>query len=646
MPSTYYLSHPDAEHSSDSSIYNVSSCQYLAYADGDEEEGGSRNQIPNSAPNSGNGANGIFHFPGIDCKLGKRIHALRQHFLVLFTPLLLSPLLFSNAPEYKCAFCVALMAMYWAAEVMPLAVTAMLPAVLFPITGILSAKEVTREFLNDTTFLFIGGLIVATAVERCGLHERVALGVLTLVGSEPRRIMLGFMSITALLSMFISNTATTAMMLPIGQSVILLLSRHASQKCCERDSSATELLGSRMESVQTATLKKQMLFPTQKAHPNAPLTQMAKGLILSIAFAANIGGIATLTGTPPNLVLVGILSTLFPDVETGVTYLSWIALTLPFMVCSLLVCWLLLCLIFLRNTPSADPNVRIMMRKRNQELPSMSFAEKSVAFCFLLLLFLWIARDPGFMPGIGDLFPRDCYTDSTSAMFVAVLLFLVPAENPFWPHETAKLAETKADNAKAAAQSNVERSVPTTTESTQKRLMDWPTMQKQFPWSVVLLLGGGFALAAGVKESGLSTLIAQTLSQLEQQPVWVIQLVCIFIIMFVTNICSNTVTASIFIPIVSSMAQRSGIHPLALMLPTTLACSLAFLLPVGTPPNAIAFSSGLLRVSDLILSGLTISVVTAIIMVGYLAVFAPLILPIEHFPEWASLSNETLFKRS
>uniref|UniRef100_A0A914I5Q4 Uncharacterized protein n=1 Tax=Globodera rostochiensis TaxID=31243 RepID=A0A914I5Q4_GLORO len=621
--------HPICPSSSDT-IFKVSSRQPLT-SSLDEDESAAADQPPAALLNK-HGRSDML------TRSGKRWHrtllALWEHrrtALIWLTPVLLAPLLHNGEQEYKCAFCAILMAVYWTCEVMPIGITALLPTVLFPVMGILTARDVSHEFLNDTNFLFIGGLVVASAVEKCGLHERVALRVLSLIGSEPRRVMLGFMLITAILSMFISNTATCAMMLPIGQSVILQFVSNSSDKngngCTRNGLIESDALTPEEAEAGTNNSASNGLMLKRLCSRDDVTSRMAKGLILSIAFGANIGGVGTPTGTASNLVLVGMLSTLFPDADTGVNYMSWMALTVPLMCCCLVACWAVLSLMFLRNvTLSADHHhVAEMMRMRAQALPSMSFAQKSVAGCFMLLLLLWIGRDPGFMPGLGALFPRDFYTDSTSVMAIAILLFLLPAENPL---------RTTGDNANNNNGTNSgKRSGGNGT--TGKRLMDWPTMQKQFPWGVVLLLGGGFALAAGVKESGLSKLMANALGELDGQPGWVLQLICIVVIMLVTNICSNAVTASIFIPIVASMAQRAQLHPLALMLPTTLACSFAFVLPVGTPPNALAIGSGLLRVSDLMLSGLAVSAVSATLTIAYLATVAPLILPIDRFPEWA-----------
>ncbi|KAI6187649.1 hypothetical protein M3Y98_00267300 [Aphelenchoides besseyi] len=489
---------------------------------------------------------------------------------------------------------------YWMTEALPLAITALLPTVLFPITGVLPAKTVAREYLNDTNFLFIGGLIVAVAVEKCNLHERLALSVLQMVGSQPKWILLGFMLATAVLSMFISNTATTAMMVPIVQSV------------------TDQLL--RSYKLHGKTENSDLLTHTK---PTPRETLMAKGLLIGICFAANIGGTGTITGTPPNLVFYqrnsSLLSGFFSDAETGVHYLSWMAYAFPMMICCLFACWAILVVIFLRDAPPADDGVTKMMKQRYESLPRMSFAEKSVGISFLILLVMWITRQPEVVPGFGDFFARDQITDATSAMFISLLLFALPEELPslnslFGPETNEK-------------------------KTGSNRLMDWPTMQKKFPWSVILLLGGGFALASGVKESGLSLLIGQMLASLNGLPVWTLQLVCIGVTMLTTNVCSNTVAASIFLPIVANLAQETGVNPLALMLPTTIAASFAFILPIGTPPNAIVFASGTLKVSDMIISGFLVSAVTALITVIYMNSGALLVFSLNELPDWAALNG-------
>ncbi|WKY06055.1 hypothetical protein Q1695_006336 [Nippostrongylus brasiliensis] len=508
--------------------------------------------------------------------------------ILLAAPLVFSPLALSSEKEWRCAFCVCVMAIYWMTEVLPLAVTAMLPVILFPFTGVMSSKEVAEQFINDTNFLFIGGLIMAAAVEKCDLHERIALSVLRMVGGEPKWIMLGFMTVTALLSMFISNTATTAMMVPIGQSVV----------------------GQLVTSYNS--------HPENGIRDKMGCKRMSTGLMLCICIAANIGGTGTITGTPSNLVMVGSLPQLFPDSGSAMNYITWLLFAFPLMCICLIAAWFTLTVFFLRNAPGKDDHITELMHKRYDELPRTSYAEKSVMACFCVLLGLWIFRDPGFLKGFGSLFPKDCYTDATSAMIVAVLLFALPSEKP-----DLFTYKTKEELKKSS------------------RLMDWPAMQKNFPWSVVLLLGGGFALASGVKVSGLSDMIGTSLSTLNHLPLWVLQGVTMAIAMAVTNICSNTVTATIFVNIVAELAPAMSRHPFTLMLPTTLACSFAFVLPVGTPPNAIVFGSGMVKVSDMVMVGIAISMECLLLTVLYMSTAAHIFLPLSEFPSWAQLHNSS-----
>ncbi|CAB3399328.1 unnamed protein product [Caenorhabditis bovis] len=513
--------------------------------------------------------------------LGPLLIAYQQSAVIWGAFLIFSPLLLINDDsvlQARCLFVVALMGCYWVFEALPLAITAFIPLILFPMFGIMRSDEVARLYLPDTCFLFMGGLMVALAVEKCDLHGRIALFVLKTVGSEPARVMAGFMGVTGFLSMWISNTATTALMVPIVQSVIAeLVSNH-------RDLSTS-------------------MSPREQ--------RMAKGLMLSVCFAANIGGSATITGTASNLVFVGQLDELFPGADTGVNFLSWLVFAFPMAALCLLYCWFVLYILFLRGSPKGSIIVTRKLQQKYNELDAISFAEASVMGCFILLLLLWILREPQVVPGFGELFKPDTVSDATSAMLVVVLLFILPERAP----------PMRDNKGRYQASSG---------------LLDWATVQDRFPWSVLFLLGGGFALAAGVKESGLSHDIGALMKNLDVFNHNIIMLICIIIAVTLTNICSNTVIASIFIPIVAELAKSLELNPLNFMLPVTLSASFAFLLPVATPPNAIAFSSGYLKVSDMFVSGLILTFGCVFIAMANMLFWAGFVYNLHLFPQWAA----------
>ncbi|KAJ1363137.1 Sodium-dependent high-affinity dicarboxylate transporter 3 [Parelaphostrongylus tenuis] len=275
------------------------------------------------------------------------------------------------------------------------------------------------------------------------------------------------------------------------------------------------------------------------------------------------------------------------------------------------------CLLPPKHTGNKE-HIAELMRKRYEDLPKISYAQKSVACCFTALLSLWIFRNPGFIKGFGALLPKGSYNDTTSAMIIAVLLFALPSKKPdLFTHKTE-------ENRKE-----------------QSHLMDWPTMQKRFPWNVVLLLGGGFALAAGVKKSGLSVMVGSTLSAIHDLPLWIIQVLTMAVVIAITNICSNAVTATIFVPIVATMATKMERHPFTLVIPTTLACSFSFILPVATPSNAIAFGTGMVKVFDMACSGIIISLVCLVVTLVFMNTAALISLPLSEFPAWAQLSNSS-----
>lgn len=449
-----------------------------------------------------------------------------------------------------------LMAIWWITEAIPIPATALLPVALFPLLGVMPGKAVAGTYFNHIIFLFIGGFIMALAMQRWNLHRRIALRTILIIGSSPKRILLGFMVATAFLSMWISNTATTMMMVPIAMAIILKL---------------------------------------KESSPGPVTSRFSVGLLIGIAYSASIGGFATLIGTPPNLAFSKIFATSFPKAP-DITFASWIPFGLPLSIVFLAICWLLLTYMFLPRGKTLDTDQTIF-REEYRQLGRMGFEERIVLILFSLLALLWLFRteiDVGAfaIPGWSRLLPNASYIDDgTVAMAVSMLLFLIPSRS--------KKGEM---------------------------IMDWRTATK-LHWGIVILFGGGFALAAGFQQSGLSMWLAGHLQALGGIPKLFMVGAVSTLLTFLTELTSNTATTQIVLPLLGSLAVAIKTNPLLLMLPATLSASCAFMLPVATPPNAIVFGTGEVRMADMIKSGIIMNLigvvlVTATVYLIGLAVFS------------------------
>lgn len=471
-------------------------------------------------------------------------------------------------PKVTYTFCVALlMATWWITEVVPLAVTSLLPVALFPLFGILDGKVTSSAYFNDVIFLFMGGFMVALAMERWDLHRRIALHILCITGVSPARILLGFMVASFFLSMWISNTATVMMMLPIAMSII-------------------SRLDASMDSRGAATY--------------------STGLLLGIAYSASTGGLATLVGTPPNLSFARIFHIYFPDAPE-ISFSSWLLFALPVSLIIFAVIWVYLYWSFRPRKGEWVKVERNTFRHQLEEMGRTSFEERSVFIVFVMLALLWLLRvDLEFgwftIPGWANIFPESKFiNDGTSAILMAILLFLIPSK-----------------------------------EERGKTLLDWATAAR-LPWQILLLFGGGFALATGFKESGLSMWFGGHLAGMVTfHPIWVILMVSLTIT-FLTELTSNTATTEMILPILAGMAISSGIHPLLLMIPATLSASMAFMLPVATPPNAIIFGTGRISVARMARTGLFLNLVGAIIITLMMYFWGEVIFGINSggLPGWA-----------
>lgn len=460
------------------------------------------------------------------------------------------------------------MAIWWITEAVPLAVTALLPIVLFPVLGIMSGKAVAPIYFNHIIFLFIGGFLVALTMQRWNLHRRIALRILLWFGVRPQSILLGFMVTTAFLSMWISNTATTMMMVPIALAIIMKLE---------------DLIGRKK------------------------VRKYSIGIFLGVAYSASIGGIATLVGTPPNLSFARILNILFPSAPE-ISFASWFIFAFPISFIFLLFLWGFLSLLFCPRKENFNIDIGIF-KNQYEELGSMSFEEKVVFVDFIALAFLWLTRadiqiGSFVIPGWSRLFPYPTFlNDGTVAIAMALLLFIVPSR-----------------------------------QKQRERILSWETA-KDIPWHIVLLFGGGFALASGFRESGLAEWMGQHFTGIGSlHPVLIIALVCLFVT-FLTELTSNTATTEMLLPILGAVAIAIHINPLFLMIPATLSCSCAFMLPVATPPNAIVFGTDRLRIADMAKVGIWLNLLGVVIITAAIFIIGRVVFDIDlsQLPAWAEL---------
>uniref|UniRef100_A0AAQ6A6C7 Solute carrier family 13 member 5b n=2 Tax=Amphiprion TaxID=80969 RepID=A0AAQ6A6C7_AMPOC len=553
----------------------------------------------------------------------KYLRSVKNQLVLFSTPLLLLPLpLVIGTREAECGYVIILMAVYWCTEVLPLAVTALLPALLFPLFGIMQSKDVCMQYLKDTNLLFVGGLMVAVAVEHWNLHKRIALRVLLLVGVRPALLMLGFMGVTAFLSMWISNTATTAMMVPIVQAVLEQLNN--------TDAEIPQILKKNVYSIINATVE------AAKHKEAAEKLKMCKGMILCVCYSASIGGTATLTGTGPNLVLNGQMNQLFPENGDVINFASWFGFAFPNMIIMLTLAWLWLQFVFMgfnfKKTwgcgsvqTEKDIAAYNVIREQYRLLGPMSFGEINVLGIFILLVVGWFTRDPGFIDGWATVLfnsEAEYVTDATVAIFVAILLFVLPSKPPRFCSR-----RTRADIA------------PHQSAGPTPPLLTWKVAQKKLPWGIVLLLGGGFALAKGSEVSGLSQWMGNQMTPLQSIPPWAIAILLCLLLATFTECTSNVATATLFLPVLASMSQSIGINPLYIMVPCTLCTSFAFMLPVATPPNAIVFSYGYLKVADMAKTGFVMNIIGILCITLAINSWGRAMFDLDTFPAWANATG-------
>lgn len=476
---------------------------------------------------------------------------------VLFIAICLLPLPKGmTQPALYCAAVTALMATWWITEAIPIPATAMLPIVLFPFLHIMPSAKATLPYANHLIYLFMGGFFIAVCMERWNLHYRIAMHTIRMVGTSPSRIILGFMVATAFLSMWVSNTATTVMMMPIGLAVI---------KACADITGEKDL------------------------HKNP----FAIGLMLSLAYAASIGGLATIIGTPPNTIMVAQIDKLYGQT---ITFLDWMKVGLPLAATFLIITWLLITKVLFRvKGDILQGKGEALIQAEIAKLGPMKKEERLIITVFGLVATLWILLGLVHWPIFKGV------SDASIAMTGALLLFIIP--------------------------SDMKNGV---------FLLDWKTAVK-IPWDVILLFGGGLCLAGGFQETGLTKYIAGLLVGLEGMHLIYIIAAVVALNIFLTEVTSNTAVATLMIPVMGAIAVGIHVHPYGTIVAACIACSYAFMLPVATPPNAVVFGSGAVTIRQMARTGLWLNILGIIqitLVVYYLMPWAWGI-DLSVIPSWA-----------
>jgi sodium-dependent dicarboxylate transporter 2/3/5 len=437
------------------------------------------------------------------------------------------------------------MAVWWSTEAVPVAATAFIPLILFPVLQVTPVKTVAQSYAHPTIFLFLGAFILALAVEKWSLHRRIALTVLSRTGTDGRKLILGFMIAASLLSMWMTNTSTAMMLLPIAASVAAMVAEKAS--------------GTSAESKRTFQV----------------------ALLLSLAYATTIGGMATIIGTPPNVLLAGFIEETY---GLQIAFLDWMLIGLPLALVLLPLGWVVLTRIAFTVDIAESKEAGDVIADMRRQLGVMHASERRVGLLFLVVVFCWMTRS-----WLNDFSSFEGVSDAGIVMAAALLLFVIPAG-----------------------------------DGSGQRLMVWEDVSR-LPWGVLILFGGGLALAAQVSGSGLAVWLGESLLPVASLGTLVLIVAAAGLVVFLTELTSNLATAATFLPVIAAIAAQSGIEPLVLCVPVTLAASCAFMLPVATPPNAIVFSSGVLTIPEMVRAGFLMNLIALVALTILATVAVPLV---------------------
>ncbi|NXW56707.1 S13A4 protein, partial [Eurystomus gularis] len=555
--------------------------------------------------------------------------------------------------------------------------------------------QVAAEYFKNTTLLLIGVICVAASVEKWNLHKRIALRMVMMAGAKPGMLLLCFMCCTTVLSMWLSNTSTTAMVMPIVEAVLqelvnaeeehevistagstiieenepIGLSEMHGQPSLElifinEDATTTDFSslmhsksmngvhmianpigtmnsksnGQHLPQAQILVLPpkpSELHLSTKYRYQTRHDHMVCKCLSLSISYAATIGGLTTIIGTSTSLIFFEHFNNHYPNAEV-VNFGTWFLFSFPVSLIMLVLTWFWMHWLFLgcnfKETCSLSKKKKTkreeMSERRIQEeykkLGNVSYPEMVTGFFFILMTLLWFTREPGFVPGWSSFFEKKGYrTDATVSVFLGFLLFLIPAKKPCFGKREKGVGERSTDI------------------NTVDPIITWKDFQKTMPWEIVVLVGGGYALAAGCKTSGLSTWIGRQMLSLSSLPYWAVTLLACILVSLVTEFVSNPATITIFLPILCSMSETLLINPLYTLIPVTMCISFAVMLPVGNPPNAIVFSYGHCQIKDMVKAGLGVNLIGLAVVMVAINTWGIRLFQLNTFPEWAAVSNVT-----
>uniref|UniRef100_A0A8C8FQK7 Solute carrier family 13 member 4 n=1 Tax=Oncorhynchus tshawytscha TaxID=74940 RepID=A0A8C8FQK7_ONCTS len=559
--------------------------------------------------------------------------------------------------EACCAYVLIVTAVYWVSEAVPLGAAALVPAFLYPLFGVLKSSEVAAEYCKDTTLLLMGVICLAASIEKWNLHKRIALRMVMIAGAKPGMLVLGFMCCTVFLSMWLSNTSTTAMVMPIAEAVLQqLISTGVADTQEDSETASKTSLGQlslkqtngHLPSVSRHTHYtqgpnqglsfsevrkggKNSRYPTKRDH------MICKCLSLSITYAATIGGLITITGTSTNLIFAEQFNNRYPDAKV-INFGTWFIFSFPIAIIMLLLTWVWLHFLFLgcnfRETCSLSKKRKtrremLSERKIHDEyikLGPISYPEVVTGVFFILMTLLWFTREPGFVPGWTSLFEKKGYrTDATVSVLLGFLLFLIPARRPF-----SRAPRTPAGD--SSAERDPDPMAP---------MITWKDFQNLMPWEIVILVGGGYALAAGCKVSGLSVWIGRQLEPMSGLPPWMVTLLACLLVSAVTEFASNPATLTVFLPILSALSETLQINPLHTLIPATMCVSFGVMLPVGNPPNAIVFSYGHVQISDMVKAGFGVNLIGVLVVMLAIMTWGVPLFNLTQYPDWAIARNFT-----